>query len=1251
MNRLLFCCLLFLLLSSQKILAETFVVTTTLDTGPGSLRDAIQKANANGDRDPDFIYFDITRARELVININPNTPLPALTSNITIDGTTQPGAALGVSNARICIAMEGAYRGTAPLYLFECTDARNIRIYGLFLKGNLVSRPADFSAFFARGGSNFEIGALDKGNVISGWTKAIHIVSDSRFTASNIRIAANIFGLETDGISAEFGGRIGGVATNNYSVVCEKTTNSVTVGGNNPALGNLFNSSTKDVVAEGVLVLDGVLTISNNKFGIDHNGDNIIPAPGAGGSAAAIDVSNINSYPNIAIFNNPIITNNYIGGKTRVAGIIGTSLQTGFTVINNVLGYEDRSGNPDRDITYGTGIIMRSCYNGKIQNNTIRYWQQGAILLDGNISINFSRNSTYCNRKRAIEIRNWNVLTPGPRRQPFAYINEIFQRSGVVTGTSLPNSIVELFYNENCPTCEGKTYFATVVADATGRWTYNGTLTGDNVIATAEEELFHTSEYSMPKVNDDLLNITPVSCTGGTGSICGLRILSGTKWHWENEAGTIVGRDTCLLNVPAGRYFLKLAIGSSCEETFTYTIPEASPSIDVTSVTVTAARCGSPNGSICGIRTRNGLSYRWEDEAGNTVSSSLCFNTARPGRYRLRLEGQAGCLVFSPIFEVPDKVPRVNAANAVVVQPSCGRDNGSIRGITMTDTEFSTYAWYNDAGTLISNNVDLVNAAPGRYKLVVKDNSGACGDSTAFFTLAIVPPPGMNTTGVTVTDATCGQQNGNIRGITLNNITGTANYWWVDATGRIVSTAADLTNVAPGTYRLKVRDGSNCDTLFSPQYTVVDRGTVQLDANAVAVSPTACNGITGSITGIRINNATRVEWRNTVSGAVVSNSADLNAMPAGTYQLTAFNDTYGCRAISSIYTIGTALPQPINVTSETSQHASCGANNGSIAITQFSTNAASFTFRWLKDSITPNGSSLTLNNLSPGTYHLIATDPNGCERAIFKKTINALPLPTLDESRAVITADTCEYKSGRITGIVASSDIAGLQYAWYDAAGQAIGNNQQLSNVSAGDYYLVITDGRGCSIRSRNYTVPAASATLPAPRYPQTISIERNKDARIAPQDNRNATYEMYDRITGVLIASNTNGTFILQRVPADREVYITYTSGPCSSGEAIVRIKVYDETILTIPNAFSPNNDGINDQFRISVVGYFKLNYLKVFNRYGQLVYEGRDLNLPWDGRRNGNPLPVGTYYWIIDGIDLRNKPLTRNGSVTIIR
>ena len=86
----------------------------------------------------------------------------------------------------------------------------------------------------------------------------------------------------------------------------------------------------------------------------------------------------------------------------------------------------------------------------------------------------------------------------------------------------------------------------------------------------------------------------------------------------------------------------------------------------------------------------------------------------------------------------------------------------------------------------------------------------------------------------------------------------------------------------------------------------------------------------------------------------------------------------------------------------------------------------------------------------------------------------------------------------------------------------------------------------------------------------------------------------------------------------------------------------------VKVPNAFSPNGDGINDTWEITNLFDYPGASVEVFNRYGQPVYRSAGYQNPWDGTKNGNPLPFGTYYYVII---LNNgfKPLS--GSITIIR
>lgn len=103
---------------------------------------------------------------------------------------------------------------------------------------------------------------------------------------------------------------------------------------------------------------------------------------------------------------------------------------------------------------------------------------------------------------------------------------------------------------------------------------------------------------------------------------------------------------------------------------------------------------------------------------------------------------------------------------------------------------------------------------------------------------------------------------------------------------------------------------------------------------------------------------------------------------------------------------------------------------------------------------------------------------------------------------------------------------------------------------------------------------------------------------------------------------------------------------GNCIASDTI---RVFALKQLSIPNAFSPNGDGINDRWEINFLNDYPLCKIEIFNRNGQLVYRSVGYNGPWDGTVNGNPVPVGTYYYIIE---LNNNGYSKlSGSITILK
>ena len=93
-------------------------------------------------------------------------------------------------------------------------------------------------------------------------------------------------------------------------------------------------------------------------------------------------------------------------------------------------------------------------------------------------------------------------------------------------------------------------------------------------------------------------------------------------------------------------------------------------------------------------------------------------------------------------------------------------------------------------------------------------------------------------------------------------------------------------------------------------------------------------------------------------------------------------------------------------------------------------------------------------------------------------------------------------------------------------------------------------------------------------------------------------------------------------------------------------------ERVIALPNVFTPNNDGLNDQLKVlhnsTIVG---INYFKVFNRAGNQVFETRDINHGWDGRVGGNIGEADAYYWILEYTTWDNKIFKLNGSTLLIK
>jgi gliding motility-associated-like protein len=102
----------------------------------------------------------------------------------------------------------------------------------------------------------------------------------------------------------------------------------------------------------------------------------------------------------------------------------------------------------------------------------------------------------------------------------------------------------------------------------------------------------------------------------------------------------------------------------------------------------------------------------------------------------------------------------------------------------------------------------------------------------------------------------------------------------------------------------------------------------------------------------------------------------------------------------------------------------------------------------------------------------------------------------------------------------------------------------------------------------------------------------------------------------------------------------------------AFINVKIFKTTAqIFVPTAFTPNGDGVNDMFRPIGVGIKNIEYFRVYNRWGELVFSTTINGQGWDGKISGAPQATNSFVWIVKGIDYLGKPFVKKGVVTLIR
>lgn len=1045
--------------------AETFVVTSTANAGPGTLREAITLANGNGTATVDYIHFNIPLHSFVARIINLEEELPALSSNIVIDGTTQPGESYAVTEAKICLK-KNAY--AASFSLLKIDRAENVKIYGLYLyygywQGFFVPpfRSSDLHGIQLINSRNIEIGSPGKGNVMTGVVNGIFSDSDS---CRGVSIRANYFGHAGYYYNSNPALDVDPTIIRSECGITFKNVKDVTIGGDAQEDGNIFGGNNRAInISSRYPEKNGFVRIRHNWIARDYDKLKII----AGSFTHPYVLIGHDNYSYESDFRAEI-TDNDIAASVRLASISDSIL-----IYRNH--FEDDQVRP---VSIRPKLSISRCSKGgKIGNddpanaNTFKWKKEGtyeqAIVLHFTGPVSYLKNEFECNSVHASPVWVYHGL-------PSLFAQVDSTASDLVRGRATPNARVDLYYDDECTACEGKAFIANVVASATGNWSYNGPITG-TVVATATTTTGFTSEFSKPVFDQTRCQITHPTCGQNNGSIKGITTEGAETYFWINHTtGDTVSRSIDLTDVGPGYYFLYAVHGGTCINAGpNIVLEDLTPRIVLTNMRIQHPACGLFNGSVTGLTVSGAAAsaYKWIDQLGQTVGTALNISNLGPGTYRFVITDQTpggGCSDTATVTLINQSGPSLDISGAVITPASCGQSNGRINGITSFNVTGTPYIrWVNMQNQVVGNSLDLTGVPPGNYILKFKDQA-AC--DTIRTTVFIVPDNGaidIDETNKQISPAKCVGAGGSISGL---RVTGADSYEWMALPANTtVGSASNITNLPHGNYQLVVRNSFGCSKTSSI-FTVPQASFLPIAVSSATVQPALCGRDIGQVTVTAFSNPDShysFYWLN-ASSEEISNQVSLSGLRDGTYRLFA-RDSNGCEQQIYSAVIERLAPPVIAEAQLRITHDQCNEKKGSISQLAINGAVGPTSFEWVNSAGMTVGNDLSLTNVSAGTYMLQVTDAGVCK-------INAGPYVVSNDNEALPAPRYSDLIIQRHTDAVLQlQNPAQGSYSLFSDAG----STTPLAQSSNGQFVLpAVPDNRTVYIRRNTGTCSSAAVPV-----------------------------------------------------------------------------------------------------------------------------------------------------------------------------
>ena len=675
-------------------------------------------------------------------------------------------------------------------------------------------------------------------------------------------------------------------------------------------------------------------------------------------------------------------------------------------------------------------------------------------------------------------------------------------------------------------------------------------------------------------------------------------------------------------------------------------------------------------------------SYLWS--TGQFGASHITVSDT--GWYWVKVTSNGGCFAVDSIHLSKYDEALADTTNLILSPTTCGGSTGAIRGLEIVGEPPFTYQWFNDMGNPVASSIDLYGLPVGNYTLQVTDGNNCVTNLDPY---SIIDAGNVLVESVSFSNEHCNQVDGSII-VTATSGLGDMLYYSVDNGASYVQNLGIFTNLPSGSYAVRVHDSTLCEDayVFNP---IIIENQLPPKITNVQITPESTGMNNGQINITATSASDTIYYSNDGGSNVQINNGLFANLTAG-YYTCVVSDKFGC---DTTFVVEVPEDFVINLEAVAGQAGVCPGAVAHVPLSVSNFNdVANFTATLLfdKDKLTCQGfinpnamiqdslqimlfpaegkvalswhaPSVTLPanselvslvfDASTTGGSLIEWDDSVGANAFYNSSGNQIPVDyhvgevvifkevyfSLETSKEVCQGETVVLQPS----LWSSNGQVTYNWTFPDSTTQStqslVINNIKLNQ--SGTYSIIVTDTAGCYLQS---AVDVTVFETPTPEFTSQDTIFTDTPVELdAGTDLISYLWNTGD--TTQYIWVDTSGWYSAEVKSVKGCIgldssYVVFTSPP-------ELINVF------FPNAFTPNGDGLNDEFKVVTnTTDIELFSLSIFNRWGALVFQTNDITQGWDGTYNGIACPSGSYVFKVTyNISPRTASETKMGTVMLVR